>query len=568
MLENFLSYPVLGIEVDSNKIKVVRIAVIKGKVKIQFHSTISLDRFDDFSVKPLYISEKQTLQEAFSESFSATAISASDILMRQLEIKLAKEKEVKAAIPFQVEPLLPFPIEDTIIEHVIIKKNSGSFLTNVLALKKELLKQHLENLEYIKLDPEGVSCSQVALAAFTETFSNIKASGKPTGIIHIGNRETLCVIAEDGLVLASHTIPLGVGSLVKTLAEENKISEEQAEELLKTLNISSAIEEFPQFNNTLQSLYQEIAKSLFALAKQSKSQHLGEILLTGKGSLLHSMPILLAQKLNAVISVPKPIGEESSQLLQEYALSIGLGLSFLTKKEPINFRKENFEYTNRWKRLKTPLMAYYMLSLLAAFSLYFLGNAWQGYQEDKIKEGYVELLYTMDKSYSSFEKELANKKMQGEVSEGEIASIHLLSPEEILFRLETLQKEIQNTPDIFPLHPNVPKASDFLAWLSTHPNVVMGKLGEKNGKPVLKIENLTYTLIKRPDQSKKQEKYQIRVELEFSAETPKLAREFHDALIKPNDMIAPKEEIKWNTAPNNRYRTSFILKDKTTYIAG
>lgn len=103
--------------------------------------------------------------------------------------------------------------------------------------------------------------------------------------------------------------------------------------------------------------------------------------------------------------------------------------------------------------------------------------------------------------------------------------------------------------------------SDVLAWLGTHPNFVTAT---KDKGSSLQIESFNYTLIKRPEPSKKQEKYQVKVELEFSSPTPKMAREFHDALISPNDFVDPKGEIKWNSN-KDRYRTSFFLKDKTVY---
>ena len=71
-------------------------------------------------------------------------------------------------------------------------------------------------------------------------------------------------------------------------------------------------------------------------------------------------------------------------------------------------------------------------------------------------------------------------------------------------------------------------------------------------------------MVKRPDQSKKKEKYRVKVDLEFSSPTPKQAREFHDALVAPNDFVDPKDEIKWSSNRGS-YRTSFFLKDKTKY---
>ena len=106
--------------------------------------------------------------------------------------------------------------------------------------------------------------------------------------------------------------------------------------------------------------------------------------------------------------------------------------------------------------------------------------------------------------------------------------------------------------------------SDVLGWL----NKLAGASDKDNGEKALaqgiQIDSFNYTLVKRPEQTKKQEKYQVKVELEFNSPTPKMAREFHDALIAPNEMVDPKGEVKWSTN-RGKYRTSFYLKDKTAY---
>ena len=105
--------------------------------------------------------------------------------------------------------------------------------------------------------------------------------------------------------------------------------------------------------------------------------------------------------------------------------------------------------------------------------------------------------------------------------------------------------------------------SDILGWLSRHEAIVgLDEKGETEHR--LQIENFSYVMVKRPQQGKKQEKYQVKVELEFTSPKPKWAREFHDALINPNDWVDPKAEVKWSSN-HGKYKTSFFLKDKTVY---
>ena len=78
------------------------------------------------------------------------------------------------------------------------------------------------------------------------------------------------------------------------------------------------------------------------------------------------------------------------------------------------------------------------------------------------------------------------------------------------------------------------------------------------------LENFSYKMVKRPEFNKKKEHYQVKVEIEFSTHTPRYAREFHDILLAPNEIIDPTSDVKWSSE-RGRYRASFFLKDKTLY---
>ncbi len=220
--------------------------------------------------------------------------------------------------------------------------------------------------------------------------------------------------------------------------------------------------------------------------------------------------------------------------------------------DQINFRQKEFRYGTPLKRFKKVLFTYILISLGVAFAAYFCGEQYLGYQEDKVRENYVELLQNIKRPFQEVEGALLKKPSTDSTLTKNIKHLKI---DELSKRLDFLEKEVQSTPLLFPLFPNVPRVSDLLAWLMNHPNIV--KKGSDNQlEGLIQIENLTYTMVKRPDINKKTEKYQVKVELEITANTSKEAREFHDALITPNEMIDPKAEVKWN-ATKGRYRTSF-----------
>ena len=184
-------------------------------------------------------------------------------------------------------------------------------------------------------------------------------------------------------------------------------------------------------------------------------------------------------------------------------------------------------------------------------------------KEDQLKSKFLELLSFTQKPYDVFEA-LYEQKYPFAKRGDTIVPIANLDAEGISNRVDFLETSIKSMPESFPLLPNIPRVSDVLVWLSTHPKLVCAENSGPGDCLPFTIDVFNYSLVKRPEINKKSEKYQVKIDLEFSTSSPRLAREFHDALITSNDFVDPKGEIKW-TATKGKYRTSFYLKDKTIY---
>lgn len=112
---------------------------------------------------------------------------------------------------------------------------------------------------------------------------------------------------------------------------------------------------------------------------------------------------------------------------------------------------------------------------------------------------------------------------------------------------------IQKLP--FSLLPTVPKVSDVLAWISTHPAFI----NEAKAKDGIEVLSIHYQMLKYPTVDQKNIPYEAQVEIEFTASAPRLAREFHESLLKENQMIHTKKPVQWH-AQGNKYRAIFTLK--------
>lgn len=490
-----------------------------------------------------------------------SGMSTEETLIRPLEVKLTKLRDIDAVLQFQAEPLIPYPIENALIDRWVMETASDHTTLSILSVRKDHLQNHLMFYESIKVEPEVVSCYPAALATFARYFAGIT---EPAFVIHLARKTISCLLVDNGKVLAAHAVPMGTESVLE-------LAGTMPDDVVAAIDFSDPTQpEVQTLAANVDALRQAIVRAIFALTKQSKGKDIRKLLVSGEGASVGNLSAHLAQMLKKELVVPTPPKGSAVTLneLLTYAVPIGLAYSALpppASADQINFRTGDFAYPNPWRRLKKPLALYIAAALALAFGLYALSATSATEREHEIHRHYLELLQTMNKSYRSFELELAGKTPTPELlAEPAKIPLHKLTPDQISTRLGVLQRQIESTPDGFPLQPDIPKVSDVLAWIGSHGKVT--KVDPSTGQrlPLVNIEGFNYSMTKRPDKTKPKEHYQVKVDLEFTSPDSKSAREFYDALVEPNDIVDPKSEVSWS-AGTGKYRVSFYLRDRTIY---
>jgi len=561
MFDNPQASHTLGLELDAHSLKGVAISFVRGAPKLEAVFDYPVE-ITEGNVKPLYIDDqKKQLDDLIHKHLVATPMDAQDVLVRPLELKLTKEKDIDSVLIFQAEPILPFSADNAVVDKIILSQDKESSKLTIFAVRKDHLSHHLQLWNSLGIEPEVVTAAPLALALFAKHFATPQ---EPCYVLHMGLSRSLCSLIEDGKLVAAQSISGGLESLIQAYAKDAGKSFEDAKDEISKFNFNSLNEEaYPSLKAAFEILRLSVTRTIYALAKQVKGRDISLVLVVGEGAAIEGLSEVLCRPLNKTLLTlqDNPGFGMNAAELQKFALPIGEALSALPNcKDEINLRQGELGFPDRWKRLKKPILTYFMLCIGAALALMLFGKSYVKYQEAEVRKHYLDILNVMNKPYADFEKEFTAKYPSGrDLTPGEVVNVTELTPDELKSRLNFLEKEIQSTPQTYPLQPGIPLVSDVLAWLSTHANFV-----GKDGAPELQIESFSYTMAKRPDPTKKNDKYQVKVELEFSSPAPKMAREFHDALIGPNEIVDPKGEVKWSSN-KDRYRTSFFLKDKTAY---
>lgn len=569
MAERTYSSKVIGIELDNIHLKAALVTLLRKKIQIEQLYTFALqepNKHSELHVNPLNLAEEgKSFLDLAAKTMVISAINANETLIRPLDIKLKKDKDIDAVLLFQAEPLLPYPIENAVVDRITIAKEAQGTQLTLLGVRKDHLQHHILQWQPLEIEPEIVVSIPAALTA----FSNYLLPASPFHfILHLGNKQTCCIFVKEGKLIAAQSSSFDINSLKQTFAKDMLIEDPSALEDAFAQADWEAIstDEHSLTSAALRNFHMEVHRMAYSLVRQLKMLEIPQILLTGDAitnpQLLHAV----VGSLDKTITSPEsPTGSQYSlKEMQIHAIPIGSALMGLNNfEDQVNFRQGDFAYPHPWKRLLKPIATFIGAIALLTAAFYFYGYAYEKSRENDVRRAYADLLNTANKPYQEVETEYANrgKKVPSTVPV-DIIPIQSLSLEDIQNRIDFLNKSVQSIPDLFPLQPNVPRVSDLLAWLMTHPNVInKEKPGEK---PLIQIDNFNYSMTKRPDLTKKQEKYQVKVEIEFSAINATAAREFHDSLLAPNPFVDPKGDVKWT---NNKglYKATFFLKDRTAY---
>jgi type IV pilus assembly protein PilM len=527
-----------------------------------------------------------------------TALDAWDVLFRQLHLPIGNKGKAMAALPFQLEPLLPYPPEETILAPLLKKTGKQSMSATIFASKESFLHKHLEWAKAFEIDPDIVAYTPFALYRIGQWLFPQEKNGS---LFYWGQEKSFALCLHAGEIHLIQTLHFGLKDLIEALSQDLPEKEEkELQELMQNPNFFAENEErlshFSEFKRKvgrdlerfavylknkregneegpwlllgdipscfpLIQMWQELISSLLLYPNnlknwlgiekvelnqfQNSNLHANSRFLNKIQSLCKSPTLIqicqFAKKLNPLKNhrmwplkqVLQPALTPSFSDLQSYALPIGLSLHALIEDDHrIQFRQGKWVPVHQQQRKKRLASLYGALCIALSCIIGISGQV----------------------IFKAKERILV-EKLHALLPPGMIQE-ELLSAEEIRNQIWKWEKSLSPQKLSFPFLPTTPSVSDVLAWLSTHPVLTAADGGKKEG---FEIKSLRYQMYKYPKLGESKDLYQAKVDLEFTANSPRLAREFHDALLKGDSIVDSKREIKWN-AQNNAYFTSFELK--------
>lgn len=517
----------LGIHADGQALKIAKARKQKQIITIELLRTLPQYE-EDSIVKPLY-----TLEPTIGKEFKVvTGLESCEVFIRTLQLKLFDKRKVLAALPFQLEGLVPFPLSEAfIIPQISRQKQDTSSRVQIFAVKDKQIENHLEKMNSFELDPDIVSSSPNALARYFSYFY----STRPDAIMFYFGAEgstALCFAANK--MEASYPFSFGIEKLIQSLWQDfPDLTRSDLLEMAYSLELNEVSpSSSPHFFETLFQLQREIDRilSFFQTKPYGKTQ---KIIIAGSFSSFSKFRDFFKSSLPEsfeLIASPA-FGPYDESTIESFAIPIGLALDGgIGDERSLQLRQKMFISERAFRKKASSLLTYFGACAALALSLFISCHFYMVKKE--------KFLTSLCESY------FPDSSSAGDLGD----------------RIAVIEKKLAKQKKSSVLLLQMPSVSEVLAWLSTHPTLTRGTDSLIN-LDLIDIKHIRYQIIKHPKINAPGVAAVIKVDLEFNSPSSRIARDFHDALLKGDLIVDEKKEITWHVK-DTVYQTSFFLKPK------
>ncbi len=368
----------LGLDIGHYSIKGHR--ALKGmNLTNSFEKRVKRDQGSD-SFHPLSESQKNALRELVAEGkikkTDSVAVSLPGHLISNREIVLpfTDSQKIKKTLYYEAESQLPFNLEETVLGYQTLPGQAGSTRVLVFAAPKEMLKDYLDELVAIGIDPVHVCIDQIALYYYfsASTLSGNKNNNGKQFIMDMGASKTVLCGIQKGQLDWTRSAPIGTDSLIELLRDELALSWDQAEDLFINLDQLSPLQKkaIQVISVGLAPWQSDMEVSL------TKSDPSSLIPIHLCGGVQNSLIKLLSKLLHREVMIHSDQHVQPESLLdsiQTATFAQAIGLTLLPS-DAINFRQQ--EFTHSKEKLHGSWfvgigISLLLLVILAAVDFYF-----------------------------------------------------------------------------------------------------------------------------------------------------------------------------------------------------
>lgn len=308
----------VGVDITSTSVKMVEITRQQGLFHLKNYGIEPLARglvADKNIVEVEAVSEavnKLYRSHSFGSKNAATAVSGAAVISKIIEMDtVMSDTEREARIRLDADQYIPYPLSEVNIDFEVLGPSAtteGQSRVLLVASRSENVEQRVEVLALGGLDAKVMDVESYAIE---RTFQLIVDSlpGQPQNIalIDIGHSQTTLYIAKDGEFIYSREQLFGGSQLTESIQNRYGLTYEEA-----TLNKRNMTLPDDYQNDVLMpfldSIVQQITRSLQFYFSSSQSHQVDHILLSGGSASIPGLASMVEQKLGSRTSIANPFG--------------------------------------------------------------------------------------------------------------------------------------------------------------------------------------------------------------------------------------------------------------------
>lgn len=360
---------VIGLDIGSYSIKAVEILnTLKSYEIVNFYENVipHLDGVPMDAVAPSCM-EQLFRENNLEADRIVTAMPGQFISSRVVTLGFSDPRKVEASVYAEVEDAVPFNMDDMIIDHQILGSVTGKTIALAVMTRKAFLKNFLDLLQRINIDPKLVDVDSLA---FYNLSSYMRAEpGRCFGMVDIGHEKTSVCIVKDGVLRMFRSINLGGRYITEFLARDLETSFQDAQRIKH--RVSRVLSQDNQANDVsgdekivierttlaANAIIKELGRTLYAF-KSWEKEPLSHLYISGGTSKIKNLVELIQDQLEVPAELCRLDQTElkispdltEHQYVMPQGVAIGMRtVSSIKKHSQVNLRRGEFAYVQNYE---------------------------------------------------------------------------------------------------------------------------------------------------------------------------------------------------------------------------
>lgn len=346
------SRPVVGIDIGSHSIKLVRLKKVKQGYKLLNLGIIPLP--PEAIVDGAIIDAEAVIEtlknlvksEQIKTKDVVTAVSGTSVIVKKINLPLMSETELQASINWEAEQYIPFDIEDVYMDYQILRSSEEERETEskelmevlLVAAKKEKVEDYTSLILEAGLNPVVVDVDVFAIETSYEINHGLPAE-QTFALVDIGASVMNINIIKDGVTTFTQDTSIGGQLYTETLQKRLNLSFEQAEALKMGVEVKgiSPTEILPILTSVTADIAMKIQQSFeFYRTASISERDIDKIVLSGGCAKLQGIYQYLSDRLSIPVEIADPFERilfDEKQFDPDYLMelaplaAIGVGLA-------------------------------------------------------------------------------------------------------------------------------------------------------------------------------------------------------------------------------------------------